>query len=821
MTTGLTGVRVLELAGGIAAAFAGRLLATYGADVVKVEPPKGDAARRYDLTGASDPDPEASALFLYLNAGKRSVTLDAGTAGGRAALASLVGQADVLIEDLGPDALARLGLDWPALHARHPQLTVVSMSPFGSFGPYAGYRATGLVSYAIGGQLYFTGNPDGPPMKTYGFQAEYQAGLHGFSVALLALVDRTRNGRAQRVELAAMELLASQQEEALPTATIHGVATRFRGGNMLSPLWGLYPASDGYVGLFALAPNYPAIAEALDFPELLTDPRFTMRSGEIEGGRDILEAVIRGWCLDHTRAEAYRHGEETGAPITMVLEVPELLRWPPLVEAGFWREVDHPVAGRVIYPGPAITLGEGEGIAARAPLLGEHAGAVAAEWAGASRALPVAPAAASRAPLEGIRILDFTIVWSGPYAAALLADMGAEVIKIEGPGAYDSVRPLTWIDEKIRALYSPYVCQYNRNKLGFGVDIKSEAGRDLVLQLVARSDVVIENFRAGVIERLGLSYEDLRRANPRIIMLSMPGFTSTGPEASRAAYGPVVEGMSGFVGLGGEEGGPPLFSGLSYSDPVAGTLAAGAMLLALLHRERTGRGQRVELSQRNAMINLLGEAIVEYSLGGRTPPRLGSRHPRWAPQGVYPCRPLNPDAAPLHYDLTTRLTDRWLALSVTNDDEWAGLCRAIAARGGPALAGDPRFATAARRQANHDALDDLIAGWTREQDVVEAFHLLQAAGVPAAPVNTAVDHLRDPHLLARGFFEDVDHPRFGWRSFSRPTWLLSETPQHLRTAAPLVGEHNNRVLREVLGLEDDAIAGLRASGVLYDGPAPP
>jgi crotonobetainyl-CoA:carnitine CoA-transferase CaiB-like acyl-CoA transferase len=429
-----------------------------------------------------------------------------------------------------------------------------------------------------------------------------------------------------------------------------------------------------------------------------------------------------------------------------------------------------------------------------------------------------APSTSRAAPLEGVRVLDLTIVWSGPYAAALLADMGAEVIKVEGPGAIDVTRPIGCITDAERDnLYAPYVAGYNRNKLGLAVDLKAPGGRELLLSLAATCDIVMENFRAGVLERLGLGYEELRAVNPDVILLQMPGFASTGPEATRAAYGPVVEAMSGFVGLGGREGEPPLFSGISFSDPVAGTMAAGAVLMALLHRERTGRGQRLEFSQRNNMLGMLGEAFVLFSLTGRTPPRQGNRHPAWV-QGCYRCRDVPEEEAPaLFNESHVRLTDRWLALSITSDGEWRAIAALIEAeRGLPAgqLAEDPRFATTADRRSNQDALDDMLTEWTRDQDMFGLFQLLQAVGVPSAPVYIALDHLDDPHLAARGVFEQIEHPVMGRQRLYGPIWRLSETPQRLGRAAPLFGEHNAHVAREVLGLGVADIAALAAGGVL-------
>jgi len=801
----LAGLRVLELASGVAAAYAGRLLAQFGADVVKVEPPEGDTARRVDLIGAGDPDPEASAVFLYLNAAKQSVVLDLATAPGRSRLAALAERADLVLEDTGPERLAALGV------RERADLVRVHVSPFGTFGPYRDWKSTSLTMYAIGGQMQLAGEPDGPPMKTYGYQPEYQAGLHAFSAAVTGLFAVARGERAQGVEIATMEVEAAQQESPGPDAWLHGLADR-RYGGQASPTWGFYAVKDGYIGLFAMEPNMRQVANAIEFPALVEDPQFSNRA-ERMAGADVLFAVISAWASEHTRESAFEVGGEARAPIAQVLPVPSLLDWPGLVEKGFWNEVEHPVAGRYRYPGAALTPGEGEVVYGPAPLLGS---APDEPWAAREPRAGLAPPS-PRGPLAGIRVVDLTMVWSGPWAASLLADMGADVIKIEGPDNLDPVRPFgERTQDELDGIYSPYLNQYSRGKRGLCLDLKSERGRELVLQLVAQSDLVIENFRAGVLERLGLGYDVLRAVKPDIVLVSMPGYASTGVEKDRAAYGPVVESMAGFVGLGGIEGEPPLFSGVSYSDPVAGTYAAGAAVLGLLHRVRTGRGQRLELSQRDNMINQIGEVTLEYQLSGEVPRRLGNRHPRWAPQGAYRCRDLDHATAP---KLSTGepVWDRWVTLSVTNDAQWQALCRVIDRDD---LGADPRFAHEQGRRNGHDEIDAAISAWTANLDCYAAAHDLQAAGVPAGPVLMALDTLTDPHLVAREFLDETDHPRAGKQLLSRPLWRLSETPLHIARAAPLLGQHNDEILGDLLGLGADEIAALADARIIRYGPGP-
>jgi len=401
-----------------------------------------------------------------------------------------------------------------------------------------------------------------------------------------------------------------------------------------------------------------------------------------------------------------------------------------------------------------------------------------------------------RLPLYGVRILDLTMAWAGPYATRLLGDMGAEVIKVEAVNNWDLLRSFTGQPPTVERVWdkSPYFNHVNRDKYGCVLDLSQEKGRELFLRLAAISDVVIENFRAEVMENLGLTYETLSAANPQLIVVSMPGHGSTGPERDFIAYGTNVEQLSGLCHLTGYEGGPPQKTGISYGDPMAGIAAAGAIALALWDRRRSGRGQYVEVAQRENLINMIGEQVVAYSMTGREPARRGNRDSSMAPHGCYPCRG----------------EDQWLTIACEDDAQFAALCQAM---GRPELASDARFADVVSRYRNQDALDGEIAAWTRVQSKEEAAEALQAAGVPASPVLSAPEVFEDPHLRARGFFETVAHSVAGVWEVEGPHWRFSEAPAHIRLPAPAFGEHNGYVFRELLGLSEDEVARLEAEGV--------
>jgi len=297
-------------------------------------------------------------------------------------------------------------------------------------------------------------------------------------------------------------------------------------------------------------------------------------------------------------------------------------------------------------------------------------------------------------------------------------------------------------------------------------------------------------------DNLGLSYDVLARANPEVIVVSMPGYGKTGPERDFVAYGTSVEQLSGLCHLSGYAGGPPQKTGISYGDPMAGIAAAGAVALALWDRRRTGRGQYIEVAQRENLINAIGEYIVAYSMSGRDPPRRGNRHSSMAPHGCYPCgRP--PD-------------DQWVTIACEDDAQFAALCEAM---GRPELTSDGRFADVVSRYRNQDALDGLISDWTRERTKEDVAEALQAAGVPCSPVLSVPEVFADPHLRARGFYETVSHSVAGEWEVEGPHWRMGESPGHIRLPAPAFGEHNGYVLGELLRLSEEEMAALEREGV--------
>ncbi len=413
-------------------------------------------------------------------------------------------------------------------------------------------------------------------------------------------------------------------------------------------------------------------------------------------------------------------------------------------------------------------------------------------------------------PLSGVRVLDLTRVWSGPLCTRILADFGAEVIKVEhrasrGPAAVpDSYARASGFYPGGQAGQRPwnrhgFFNEMNRNKLSLTLDLACPDGRALFLRLVSISDAVVENFSPRVLRNLGLDYPRLREVRDDIVLVSLPAYGLQGSYCHRVAYGTNLETEAGLSALMGYPDGGPQRLGAAITDPIAGVMGAAAALMALLRRRQTGEGCHVEVSQLEAAVNFVGQALVAFQLWQQEAPRLGNAHPWRAPQGCYPCRG----------------QDRWLVISVGSDREWEGLC---AAMGRPELALDPRFATFSARWQHRRELDEAIALWTQGLDAHQAMAALQEAGVPAAAVLDGADLARDDHLHARGFYVSLRHPDAGRHSYPGQPIRLSRTPASFRSDAPCLGEHNRYVLQGLLGLSDEELERLEAAGIIGERP---
>ena len=409
-------------------------------------------------------------------------------------------------------------------------------------------------------------------------------------------------------------------------------------------------------------------------------------------------------------------------------------------------------------------------------------------------------------PLQNFRILDLSRIWAGPYCTKLLADMGAEVIKLESLRVYDSHRGPVSPEPGIAAYpdSDPGPEPWNRNgwfnclhmsKYGITLELTTEPGRRVFEELVSTSDALIENFRQGSLARLGYDYETLRQIRPDLIYASMPAFGNSGPWQSYVAYGIGQEQLSGMAHITGYPNDGPMKSGINHGDPITGSHAAGVLLAALRYRRRTGKGMFIDVSQQESAVALIGGETLAYQMTGREPERIGNHSNWYAPHNAYPCAG----------------ADRWVTIAVTTDEQWRRLAVVI---GRPELAAAPPYATVTARRQNQSELDKVIGDWAAGRELWDIARQLQEQGIPAAPVLRGPDLLENEHYADRGTFNYVDHPQAGPKWYQGFAWRMSATPGQVHWPAPTLGQHNRKVYGELLGLTDGEIDQLEAGGVI-------
>jgi crotonobetainyl-CoA:carnitine CoA-transferase CaiB-like acyl-CoA transferase len=798
------GVTVIDAAEGVAGGHASRLFADLGARVVKVEPPGGDRLRALgpfapSRTGDA-PDLEAGGLHLALNAGKSSVVLDLDEAGDRERFCALLEGADVLLESAGPGVMERRGLGYGQLRERFPRLVIGSQSPFGLDGPYADRVTSEIVDYAMGGWMYFCGDPEQAPLMVHGHQGELHAGMQLAAGAAAALWHARRTGQGQHVDVATFESLVSSHVFVLSTWRQEGLVKR-RGETGAAVI---VPCADGH--LFATRFT-PEIYLLMGEPERVDDPAFQTSEGWLDALPEALERFTE-WASTRPKHEVAELAQALRLLVTPVNTVADLAEWPQLEAREFWRSVEHPRTGAMEIPGPPWRFSRSSaGPEAAAPLLDADRAALLDSTSPVERSTPAAapaqaprPAQATRLPFEGLRVIEVTNSWAGPLCGMYFADLGAKVVAIERsftqptrgqhfagaqiwPRFYD--RGAAWN-------------QFNRNKRAISLDLATEEGRELFLQMVERADVVLENNSARVFPNLGLSYEELAKRNPRIILCSMSGFGSSGPEAHYLGLGSNIEAAAGLIARTGYKPGDFYATSSFQGDPTTGTHAFLGVIAALWERERSGRGQHIDMALAESGAIFAVEPVMDHRLSGRVAEPRGNRSLRIAPQGAYP----------------SAGDDCWLAVACETDEQWSALCTVI---GRPEL--DERHPTVEARRSAHDEIDAAIEAWSEPLDHNEATRRLQAAGVPAGPVLANWELVADPHLFRRDYWVDTVHPEVGFQRWEGLAWHLSETPppRQARPAARFA-EHNDEVLRE-LGVTDEQLATLRESAVIADVPA--
>jgi crotonobetainyl-CoA:carnitine CoA-transferase CaiB-like acyl-CoA transferase len=813
----LSPYRVLDLSDdrGIFCSF---VLGELGADVVCVEPPGGSRARTQGPFADNVRDPECSLFWWAYARNKRSVVLDPESPGDRDALLRLIQSADVLVESRKPGEMEKLGLGFDELARLNPALVYVSVTPFGQTGPKSGWAASDLTVFAASGALWLMGDDDRPPVRISVPQSFLHAGAEAAAATLVALHERRRSGRGQHVDVSAQQAVTLATQSDIVAAAVNSAgASRTAGGGKVGglELRISYPASDGHVSISHLFGRAfgPATTRLMRIvcedgfcdEELRDKDWIAIASLIIEGAEsvethDLAKAAIAAWTASKTKAELLEIAMERKILVAPASTMRDVVAIEQLAERGYFQPLERPDGGgatrqlATFFRTPDITPPP----ARRAPRVGEHAAELLAE-----RRKPVsrAPALADRPseeadlPLAGVKILDFMWAIAGPAATRMLADYGAEVVRVESASKPDAIRGgRPFVDRNFGGETGALFHGCNASKRMLGLDLTKPESREVVRDLVRWADVVCEAFTPGTMARLGFGYYDLIEVKPDLVMLSTSLMGQTGPLAKFSGYGNLSAAIVGFHEMTGWPDREACGPYAAYTDYVSPKFVASAILAALDQKHRTGEGTHIDLSQAEASLHFLAPAMLDTLVNDADPTRRGNRDDLLAPHGCYPVAG----------------DDRWIAIAVESDRRFRDLCRLL---GRDALANDPRFASANRRLENVEELDAAVAELTRRHDGAALEALLQEAGIACHTVQNSAAACSDPQLLERGHFVRLES-RDAYTIVEGTRSKLSRTPARIRRGVPTLGRDNQEILSELLGYDQERMTELAIAGVL-------
>ena len=788
----LAGLRVLDLSTQISGPYCTKLLADAGADVIKLESPEGgDPLRRWSASGAEIPDDQDGALFQFLNASKRSVVADLDSSEGRRLVLDLAPSIDLVVESFGPGAMQQHELALETLQAKNPALSLVSISAWGATGPWADRPATEWTLQAAVGCTGYRGLPERGPVGAGGRLGEYVAGIYAALGAMGAWLSSRNTGRGQSVDLSTYEAILSCM------TTYFDLSSQFFGGSLDQAVEtpSIERAKDGWVGMCTYTgQQWKDFCTIIGHPKVGDDEKFYDGAVRMQH-REFLGEIIQAWISQRTVDEVIETLSLMRIPAAPIGDGRNLPGMDHFVERGVFME--NP--GGFLQPRPHYVLGEGVLRAPEsAPRLGEHTEEVKTEAARAKPRIRSGSADGDVLPLAGLRVVDLTQFWAGPASTSFLADMGADVVKVESIQRPDGMRFVGSVPNDALWESSTTFHGANTGKRAVTVQIDSDEGMALLKRLIADADVVTENFSVRVIENFGLGWDVIREINPRAIMMRMPAFGLDGPWRDRTGFAPNVEQVSALAWITGYQDMPLVVRGAC--DPIGGMHAVFALLMALERRRATGEGQLVEVALVEPALNIAAEQVIEYSAYGQLLSRQGNRGPYAAPQGVYPCAQ----------------GEEYLALAVATDQEWKAL---VSLLGDPAWARDPELAEAAGRRGKHDMIDGHLTDWLADQTAEAAADRLAASGVPANRVVNAYHVMPNPQLEHRQFYQEMEHPHMGRKRYPGLPMRFSALGPHLhRSPPPTLGQHNDEVLGGDLGLSPEELERLREEKIIGERP---
>ena len=786
----LASLRVLDLCGGTGDAVT-RILADLGADVLKVEPPGGSPARtdRPSLRGTS-------IRFALHNANKRSTVLDPSGPGDRQRLVDLAAAADIVVDSGMPGRAAAYGTSCEELADRFPHLVTLSVTDFGTTGPLASWQATDPVLYALSGALARSGPTRGTPVSPPDGIASATAAVQATWSVLVAYYNKLSSGTGDYIDFSRYEAVVMALD---PAFGAHGQAAagvrhpdRWRGRPKNQDAYPIYACRDGFVRLCVMsARQWHGLRRWLGEPEEFQDPEYDVIAARFKAWPQI-GALVAQLFADQTMKALVAEGQSHGVPISAVLDPAQILRSEHFGAVGA-------VVDAELVPGVHSTVPtgyysvDGQHIGFRKPA--PAAGADQARWPTVPASI-AAPAKAGPRPFDGLRIIDLGIIVAGGELSRLFGDMGAEVIKVESAAYPDGLR-----QARVGDPMSESFAWTHRNNLAIGLDLRADEGKRIFSRLVADADAVFANFKPGTLAALGFPYDTLRSLNQRVVLAESSAFGDRGPWSNRLGYGPLVRATAGVSKLWTD---PHPRSDDTHSrhrfydattvfpDHVVGRITAIGALAALIHRDRTGRGARVHVSQAEAVVNQLDVRYVTDAARGGNGDDLDDD------TGIHEVFPCAGD-------------DEWCVISFRCDDDWRS---ATAVFGLPV--DDARFATGEARLAHRGELVERVSAWTRERSPHEVAGSLQSAGVPAAQMNRPPDIVEDPQLRERGLYSDMVHPLFDHplpaETGPAPFRHIPPAPQR---PAPLPGQDTREICLKVLGMSSEETERLIHDGVLF------
>ncbi|WP_445220022.1 CoA transferase [Bradyrhizobium sp. Pa8] len=793
----LLDLRVVEIGSSAATSYCARLFADFGADVQKIEPPAGDPLR---YCAPLSPLGQ-SAWFAFLNFNKSSTIIDPAAANATARLTAMLENCDILLDGRDVDPADCPSIDVAAIRARRSCLIYLQASWFGREGPYAGFAATDTTIRALAGLIKLVGPAEGPPLHAPDFQTGILGGLWGFIAAASSVVAQTEGEAGPSWSVSILESSLAISEYLMFEASARGEDMRRLGINRFWPVFpgGIYETKKGWLGVTTFTPaQWRAFCDMLGLSELRDNPALVL-GGERLKHIERIEQQFVPRLKARTAQEWFMEGMKRKIPIVPVPDISDLLL-----------DTEKKSRGAIV----PVALGQEEGMTAgsmqrltltpprrggKVPALGEQQ-----TFADIRKQLPSAPSRSSscidarQQPLREFRVIDFTMGWAGPLCTRTLADLGADVIKIESTKYPDWWRGVdrrpAYVDAQMYEKTQAF-CVMNRNKRGITLDLTQPQGLALAKRLLAEADVVVDNYSVDVLPKLGLGYDVLRTLNPRLVMLSMSAFGANSHYRDCRAYGSTLEQGSGLPIVVGSPDGPPVMSHVAFGDAVGGLNGCAAVLVALIHARDTGVGQFIDLAQIECMMPFAAPWITIQSIGGMPPPRYGTRHPQFVPHGCFRCSG----------------EDNWVMVAASDEKMWQRLATLI---GRTNWAIDASLQSAEARRGIEDEIERAIEAWTLTQDAEQVMSKLQAERIAAGVARQPSELLTDPHLKSRAFLQEVERAFIGLHPQPSMPIRDGSGPFAIRTAAPTLGEHNSEILSGLLGLSDTEIAQLKSQGVI-------